>query len=110
MSKIGALNLQGHSGQKYEFNVYNWGTEFKDIGAVYYISNRDKDSDDSWSHTKIYIGQTGDMSERFDNHHKAECFDIHNANAISIHQENDEDSRLGIEKDLIDALDPPCNR
>ena len=109
MSKLGTIDLQGQSGQKYTFNIYKWGAELKDIGAVYYISNRQENADGSWSHTNIYVGQTEDMSERFDNHHKAECFDSYNVSAISIHQEEGEDSRLEIEDDLITALDPPCN-
>ncbi len=109
MSKLGTIDLQGQSGQKYTFNIYKWGTEFKDIGAVYYISNRQENADGSWSHTNIYVGQTEDMSGRFDDHHKALCFKDHNANAIGVHQEENEDSRLFIEEDLIEGLNLPCN-
>jgi len=109
MAKLGTITLKGQSGAEYKFNVYDWGTNFDDIGAVYYISNRYKDNVGAWTHTKIYIGQTGDLSERFDNHHKAECFEDHNANAISVHKEENENSRLILEEDLIEALNPPCN-
>lgn len=108
MAKLGTITLTGQSGLSYDFNVYPWGTEFNDFGAVYYISNRHKDGD-TWSHTKIYIGQSGDMSERFDDHHKADCFEDHNANAISVHQDDNKTSRTEKESDLIAALDPPCN-
>lgn len=109
MAKLGTITLTGQSGTEYKFNIYNWGTNFDEIGAVYYISNRHEDNDDWWTHTKIYIGQTGDLSDRFDNHHKAKCFEDHNANAISVHREGNENSRLFIEEDLIEALNPPCN-
>jgi len=109
MSKIGTLTLTGQSGNKYDFNVYAWGTDFNDFGAVYYVSKRTIKSDGIGSHTEIYVGETGDMSERFDNHHKAQCFKNNGANAISAHQDDDEDSRLQKETDLINALDPPCN-
>jgi len=109
MCKLGTLVLEGESGNKYDFNVYNWGANLSDIGAVYYISNRYKDSDGDWTHQRIYIGQTSDLSERFDDHHKAQCFEDHDANAISIHQEANESTRLTIEEDLIDALNPTCN-
>jgi hypothetical protein len=109
VSKIGTLILTGASGTDYKFNVYPYGTEFKEMGAVYYISKRTEKPDGSGSHSKIYIGQTGDLSERFDDHHKEPCFKKNNANCHSIHSETDERKRLNIEKDLIDALNPPCN-
>jgi len=109
MSKLGTLTLKGQSGTEYDFNVYKWDTDFEDIGAVYYISKRTEKPDGYGTHTKIYIGQTGDMLERFGDHHKSECFENHDVNAISIHQEANESTRLTIEEDLIDALNPPCN-
>ena len=74
MAKLGTITLKGQSGADYEFDVYTWGADFNNVGAVYYISNRYVDSDSGWTHTDIYIGQTGDLSDRFDNHHKAQCF------------------------------------
>lgn len=109
MAKIGTLTLTGASGTKYAFNVYLYGTNFNAVGAVYCISKRTEKTDGTGSHTKIYIGETGDMSERFDNHHKEFCFKRHNANCISIHREDNEDKRLNIEEDLIDAYNLPCN-
>lgn len=109
MAKLGVLTLTGASGTKYQFNVYSYDTKFKEMGAVYYISKRTKKSDGTGSHTKIYIGQTEDLSERFDDHHKEECFKKHGANCKSIHAESSEQKRLAIESDLIDALTPPCN-
>ena len=109
MEKTATLILTGALGIKYTFNVYPYGTKFKAIGAVYYISKRTEKADGTGSHDKIYIGETEDLSVRFDNHHKEPCFKMHNANCISIYQESDEEKRLIIEKDLIDALNPPCN-
>lgn len=109
MAKIGTINLTGASGTKYSFNIYPYGTNFKEIGAVYSISKRTAKSDGSGTHTQIYIGQTNNLSERFDDHHKKSCFKRHNANCHSIHQESNENKRLEIEKDLINAYDPPCN-
>lgn len=109
MVKIGTLTLTGASGTKYAFNVYPYDTEFKAIGTVYYISKRTEKADGTGSHDKIYIGETGDLVERFDNHNKEPCFFMHSANCISIHQESNENKRLIIEEDLIDAYNPPCN-
>ncbi len=109
MAKIGTLTLTGASGNKYQFNVYPFNTEFKAIPVVYYISKRTQKAEGSGSHSKIYIGETNDLSERFDGHHKASCFKRNNANSISIHQEANEAKRLKVERDLIDAYEPPCN-
>ncbi|MGC2517256.1 MAG: hypothetical protein WA383_22260, partial [Terriglobales bacterium] len=40
------------------------------------------------------VGETGDLSTRFDDHHKADCFAQHNANCICTHGDEDEESRL----------------
>ena len=109
MAKIGTITLTGASGTVYDFNVYPYDTKFNSIGAVYYVSKRTEKKDGTGSHTKIYIGQSGDLSERFDNHHKELCFEKKNANCISIYKVPYEDKRLDIEEDLIDSYEPPCN-
>ena len=108
MPKLGEINLSGISGTPKPFNVYSLDTNFNEIPAVYVITNRHK-SNDKYSHTFIYFGQTDNLKERLENHHKQNCFDVHNANAICIHQESSEKKRLTIESDLIKAKNPPCN-
>ena len=110
MAKLGTVTFTGASGSKYEFNSYAFGTNFKEnYGAVYFITNRHKNDDGGYSHEKIYVGQTEDLSTRFDHHHKQDCFDQNNANCICIHGEQNENIRLNIERDLIDKYNPPCN-
>jgi predicted GIY-YIG superfamily endonuclease len=110
MAKLGTVTFKGSSGDSYEFNAYQWGTNFKeDYGAVYFVTKRTKKTDGGYSHTSIYVGQTEDLSTRFDNHHKQECFDSHQKNCVCIYNEQDEDTRLEIEQDLIENYDPPCN-
>lgn len=109
MAKIGNLTLEGASGNKYKFKVYLFDATFKEFGAVYYISKRTENSDGKGSHTGIYVGETGDLSTRFNSHHKEGCFKEKNANCKSILLEEDEDKRLEIESDLIEHLNPPCN-
>jgi len=79
------------------------------MGAVYYISKRIEENDGTRNHTNLYIGQTSDLSTRFDDHHKESCFLNKNANCKSIYAESNDAKRLEIESDLIEALDPPCN-
>ncbi|MDE2462124.1 MAG: GIY-YIG nuclease family protein [Alphaproteobacteria bacterium] len=106
---MATIAFTGKSKKRYKFTVHPLGTEFKSVGAVYFITSRKKTKSGSYVHTRIYVGETGDLSERFDNHHKEKCFKKHGANCICIHREEDEDARLEIEQDLIDLCDPPCN-
>jgi hypothetical protein len=109
MAKLGTVTFTGVSGNRYEFSAYPWRTSLKkDYGAVYFVTKRNQKSDGIY-HARIYVGQTDDLSTRFDGHHKQPCFDVHNANCICIYGELDEDSRLAIEQDLIDNYHPPCN-
>ena len=108
MAKPGVLTLTGASNMKYKFSVYSFGATFEAVGGVYHISKRTL-KQDSGSHAKIYIGQTADLSTRFDSHHKQSCFDQRNANCVSVHLDDNEASRLSKEEDLIRGLRPPCN-
>ncbi|HEX9580802.1 MAG TPA: GIY-YIG nuclease family protein [Gemmatimonadales bacterium] len=98
------VTLQGRSGAKYQFEAFDWGTEFKPRGAVYAVLRLDPDE-----YAVLYIGQTGDLSERFDDHHKAGCFASHRKTHIGIHLKAVERERLVIEQDLIAFYYPPCN-
>ena len=109
MAKLGTISWDGASGTEYDFNVYLWGTSFDAIGAVYVVTKRTLKSDGEGTHTEIYIGETGDLSTRFDTHHKQACFDTHDVNAICIHSEETGRRRLDIEDDLLRNYSPPCN-
>ena len=108
MASLGTLTYQGKSGKDYAFSVYTFGTEFKALGAVYAISSTEMEGN-TRNHNCIYFGVTGDLSERFNDHHKAKDFKKNNATHISILVENDETKRLSIEKDLITNYNPKCN-
>ena len=108
MSKIASVTFTGDSGSKYKFDVYPWGTDFYPLGAVYVVTRRHKKGT-SYIHAKIYTGETGDLSERFDNHHKFNCFEAHKANCICIYAEQSKRLRRAIESDLLDDYNPPCN-
>lgn len=109
MAKVSDATFTGQSGAKYRFNVYPIGQAFKAVGAVYAVTRRYKNSKGGYSHEFIYVGETGDLSTRFDDHHKADCFTRHKANSICTHTDDDEDSRLSKEDDLIKKHNPPCN-
>jgi hypothetical protein len=58
----------------------------------------------------LYFGQTGDITSRFEGHHRQECFKRNSANAVGFHVDEDEKSRLAKETDLIRRWNPPCNQ
>ncbi len=96
--------LKGRSGATYQFWVYPWGESFKAQGGVYAILR-----DDGTTWAVVYIGQTSDLSERFDDHHKADCFTRHRKTHIAARVEESERERLVIEADLVASYNPPCN-
>lgn len=104
MSKVESVKVRGASGKTYTFDVYPWGTTFKAVGAVYLVLKKNQSN-----YSILYIGQTGDLSERFDDHHKASCFTRHGRTHIGILVESSETRRLAIEADLIANYKPVCN-
>jgi len=109
MAKSGTITFTGASGQTYAFDIYPWGTSFKAFAAVYAVTKRYQNSEGGYTHTVLYFGQTSDLSERFDDHHKADCLKRNGANCICIHLEESEATRIRIEKDLIPNYNPSCN-
>jgi GIY-YIG catalytic domain len=109
MAKISTMTTKGLSGAEYAFGVYPMDQSFKAVGGVYVITRRYQKSGGGYAHDFIYVGETGDFSTRFDDHHKADCFTRHNATCICTLVNDDEDERLSIEDDLIKRHSPPCN-
>lgn len=109
MTKFGTVTFTGSSGQNYTFSAYYRDTTFNSVGAVYFMTKRAKKSDNTFSHTRIYVGETGDLSNRPLNHHRKACFDRNGANCVCIYLENNQKQRYAIEHDLLEKYDPPCN-
>jgi hypothetical protein len=99
------VTVTGASGAQYEFEVYPWGTSFKPLGGVYLVLRKEP----TGRYTILYIGQTGDLSERFDNHHKENCFTRNGKTHIAVRLEALESRRLTIESDLIRGINTTCN-
>jgi len=109
MARISTVIFQGRSGNRYEFDVWPIDQDFNDVGTVYAVTLRSENNQGGYGHDIIYVGQTDDLKARFSSHHKASCFTRHKANCICTHRDNDEDSRLGKESDLVDLHKPVCN-
>ncbi len=109
MASLGTLSVSGQSGSTYDFKIYPLGTTFDPVAAVYLITKRTPVSGDGGAHIYIYIGETNDLSTRLNEHHKADCFENHNANCICIHKEDREQKRLRIKNDIYRRCQPHCN-
>src|SRR6516225_5000509 len=70
VATLGTIDLKGASGKSWPFDVYLRETAFKAVGAVYVQSVRTAKTGGGGSHQFIYVGQTGNLSNRPLNHHK----------------------------------------
>ena len=108
--------IKGESGKEYQFQLYTFDT-FEDIKSAWnsipalYLFTRRELSNGAYFHTYLYLGETGDLSTRFQNHHKESEIMSHSANCIGIysHVPADEPGRLNLERDLLLANKFPCN-
>ena len=97
---------QGQSGKTYLYRIDEIGTTFRKIPANYIFAKETKP--ERWE--SVYIGQTGDLSERFDYHHKMPCIRRNGATHIHTHESSpDESVRQAEENDLIQYHHPVCN-
>lgn len=99
------ISFRGASGTSYAFTVYPWGQPFQLFGAVYTVLHRVPEG----RYQLLYIGQTGEMSQRFDSHHKDNCFAGYGRTHIGVHPEPADQRRRAIETDLIRAIPTVCN-
>lgn len=99
------IALTGISGGSYPSELYAWGTPFRPIGAVYAVLRRNADG----RYAVLYVGETADLSCRFDCHHKQPCFDRQARTHIAVLPEGTASRRLQIEADLVAAYRPVCN-
>ena len=104
MEKETSVTLKGASGRAYEFDVFPWGTSFNPLGGLYTVLKKIPPN----FHIQ-YVGQTGDLSSRFDSHHKQSCFDRNGKTHIAVHLESSESVRLTKEADLVASNNPVCN-
>jgi hypothetical protein len=98
------VTLTGASGGEYAFEVDALGADLNPVGAVYAVTRRQGDE-----HVVLYIGHTGDLSDRFNNHQKWECFDDNGADCLCVHRDGEKESRLKKEADLMIRYRPTCN-
>lgn len=97
---------EGASGTGYKYWIYPFGTTFSAAPGNYIFAKETKPQ----TYAPIYIGQTGDLSERFDSHHKMSCIKQNGATHIHVHTSSGkEEERLAEETDLLRKWNTPCN-
>lgn len=106
--ELGTIMWRGQSGRDYRYySVYKIGADFDAAPGNYIFAEEFGPG----TFRPIYIGQTSDLSERFDNHHAMPCIKRNRATYIHVHRnDRGEKARLAEESDLIARWDPPCNR
>jgi hypothetical protein len=106
MSTEETIDWAGKSGAIYRYWIYPfWPTYYAKAGNYIFAKQT---SPGYW--LPIYIGETGDLSERFDNHHK--LANAKRAGATHIHSHvnaGGAQARRDEESDLVARWNPPCN-
>ncbi|HXF88592.1 MAG TPA: GIY-YIG nuclease family protein [Xanthobacteraceae bacterium] len=105
MSDTPTCNWQGVSGRVYKYWVHPIKTPLKAAAGNYIFAKLN--NLDQW--VPVYIGQTENLSERFDNHHAMPCIKRNGATHIHAHLNSDEKARIEEEGDLIAAYSTSCN-
>jgi hypothetical protein len=97
---------QGQSGKSYEYWIYKLPPNFSSKPGNYVFARETSPG----RFVPVYIGETSDLSERFDNHHKAACISRNGATHIHAHVNSDgAAARLAEEADLVARWQPRCN-
>ena len=110
MPKLGTVALIGASEKRYEFSVYLREDAFKPLGAVYFLAKRIPFAEQEAEYTRIYVGESPDISQRPLVPERKPCIDSNEANCLCLYLEADAQVRTAIVADLARAYDPACNR
>ena len=106
MADLGIFLWAGQSGQKYRYTVYMFGTAFGPGPANFIFARETRPG----HFQAIYIGQTHDLSEPFDDPVAAHCLKQNRVTHIHVrHTDAREEVRRAERSDLISACNPPCN-
>ena len=100
------ITWTGKSGKEYTYQVYSITATHKAVPANYIFTKRDANN----LHTTIYVGETGDLSDRFDSHHKWQCITNAGATHVCTHESSSTKSvRTAEESDILANYAFPCN-
>jgi hypothetical protein len=109
MASLGKATFKSKSGNAYRFKVFPLRTRFRKQGGIYLIAYRGHNNQGRHRHKILYVGNTEDFSQPFEQHCKAQDLVRLGANCICVQSDQSEESRSGKERDLISAFNPACN-
>lgn len=103
MANYGDLMLGGKSGYQYHFRTCPFDTRFRPVGAVYFVTKRifRNGTFRRASHEVIYIGQTDNLLDTFENLPQREAIETHGANCVCVCPVLDEAQRVAMVDDLL---------
>ncbi len=100
------IDWPGKSGNAYHYWIYPLPPAFEADPGNYVFARETKPA--RW--IPIYVGETGDLSERFDDHHAMPCIKRNNATHIHVHAHTaGKEARQDEEADIIARWNPPCH-
>ena len=102
---VETIDWEGLSGQRYTYGIYPISETFKAAAGNYIFAKETAPG----RFRPIYIGQTENLNERLENHHKESCARRHGATHIHAHLNSVKADRLREERDLIAMWNPVCN-
>ena len=106
MAEHGTITFKGKSGEGYKYWIYDLSDTHAAVPANYIFVKETKPN----SFRPIYIGETEDISDRFDNHHKMPCIKRNGASHLCAHKSSaDKKVRCAEEADLVANYSPICN-
>ena len=95
----------GQSGTAYEYQVRTSNQSPPPSGGNYIFVRLENST-----YYPLYIGETQNFAQRFQNHEKAACAQQNGTNQIHYHSHNgNAQTRRAEEQDLINRWNPPCN-
>ena len=106
MTNEGTIKWKGKSGKEYPYNIHKLDVTHSAVPANYVFTRITPDG----TFAPIYVGETGDISERFDWHHKWDCIVENEVSHICTHRSSDDPKiRQAEEQDIIYNYSPTCN-
>jgi hypothetical protein len=106
MTEAPIIDWPGQSGRSYRHWIYPLGSPLVAKAGNYVFAK--ETTPGNWR--PIYFGETKNLSERFDYHHKIECARGNGATHIHAHvNDGTEQQRRDEETDLVRRWKPVCN-
>jgi len=108
VKKYGDIMLSGKSGHKYCFQAWPFGTRFRPLGAVFFVTKRlfNNKNYRRACHEVLYIGETSSMAEPLASLFQLDAFEKRGANCVCVYPTTDEAQRRTMLEDLVAGNSP----